>query len=139
MWLRAMLRCRRRLSTGNPPAGALKAALGGEDQRILRRGTGRHARQGSDWGEPTTRHAPRKAGTSSRPSGETSGELMVESSPSRQRRPPYKTNKGMSDEAADAAAHTYSLTYSKLYCRVYWGFEGGSFIFSRNQKRMCKF
>ena len=30
MWLRAMLRCRRRLSTGNPPAGALKAALGGK-------------------------------------------------------------------------------------------------------------
>ena len=32
------------------------------------------------------------------------GELMVESSLSRQRRPPCKTNKGMSDEAADAAA-----------------------------------
>ena len=28
------------------------------------------------------------------------GELMVESSPSRQRRPPCKTNKEMSDEAA---------------------------------------
>ena len=40
MWLRAMLRCRRRLSTGNPPAGALKPALGGEDQGIRRRGTG---------------------------------------------------------------------------------------------------
>ena len=38
------------------------------------------------------------------------GELMVESSPSRQRRPPCKTNKEMSDEAADAAALTYSLT-----------------------------
>ena len=37
---------------------------------------------------------------------------MVESSPSRQRRPPCKTNKGMSDEAADAAALTYLLTYS---------------------------
>ena len=37
------------------------------------------------------------------------GELMVESSPSRQRRPPCKTNKGMSDEAADAAALTYLL------------------------------
>ena len=34
-------------------------------------------------------------------------ELMVESSPSRQRRPPCETNKGMSDEAADAAALTY--------------------------------
>ena len=40
------------------------------------------------------------------------GELMVESSPSRQRRPPCKTNKEMSDEAADAAALTYLLTYS---------------------------
>ena len=32
------------------------------------------------------------------------GELMVESTPSRQRRPPCKTNKEESDEAADAAA-----------------------------------
>ena len=39
------------------------------------------------------------------------GELMVESSPSRQRRPPCKTNKGMSHEAADAAALTYLLTF----------------------------
>ena len=38
------------------------------------------------------------------------GELMVESSPSRQRRPPCKTNKEMSDEAADAAALPYLLT-----------------------------
>ena len=38
------------------------------------------------------------------------GELMVESSPSRQRRPPCKTDKEMSDEAADAAALTYLLT-----------------------------
>ena len=38
------------------------------------------------------------------------GELMVESSPSRQRRPPCKTRKEMSDEAADAAALTYLLT-----------------------------
>ena len=38
-------------------------------------------------------------------------ELMVESPPSRQRRPPCKTNKEMSDEAADAAALTYLLTY----------------------------
>ena len=35
------------------------------------------------------------------------GELMVESTPSRQRRPPCKTNKEKSDEAADAAALTY--------------------------------
>ena len=39
------------------------------------------------------------------------GELMVESTPSRQRRPPCKTNKEMSDEAADAAALTYLLFY----------------------------
>ena len=38
-------------------------------------------------------------------------ELMVESSHSRQRRPQCKTNKAMSDEAADAAALTYLLTY----------------------------
>ena len=38
------------------------------------------------------------------------GELMVGSSPSCQRRPPCKTNKEMSDEAADAAALTYLLT-----------------------------
>ena len=37
------------------------------------------------------------------------GELMVESTPSHQRRPPCKTNKEMSDEAADAAALTYLL------------------------------
>ena len=35
---------------------------------------------------------------------------MVESSPSRQRRPPCKTNKEMSDEAAVAAALTYLIT-----------------------------
>ena len=38
------------------------------------------------------------------------GEVVVESSPSRQRRPPCKTNQGMSDEAADAAALTYLST-----------------------------
>ena len=37
-------------------------------------------------------------------------ELMVESSPSRQRRPPCKTSKEMSDEAADTAALTYLPT-----------------------------
>ena len=40
------------------------------------------------------------------------GELMVESTPSRQRRPPCKTKKEESDEAADAAALTYLLTYT---------------------------
>ena len=39
------------------------------------------------------------------------GELMVGSTPSRQRRPPCKPNKEMSDAAADAAALTYLLTY----------------------------
>ena len=43
------------------------------------------------------------------------GELMVESTPSRQRRPPCKTNKEMSDEAADAAALTYLITYLLTY------------------------
>ena len=42
---------------------------------------------------------------------------MVECSLSRQRRPPCKTNKEMTDEAADAAAHTYLLTYS--FCRTH--------------------
>ena len=42
------------------------------------------------------------------------GELMVESSHSRQRRPPCKTNKEMSAEAADAAGLTYLLTYILL-------------------------
>ena len=47
------------------------------------------------------------------------GELMVESSPSRQRRPPCKTSKEMSDEAADAAALTYILlTPSDLLLRL---------------------
>ena len=35
MWLRAMLRCRQRQSTGNPPAGTPKAEIGGRGQRIL--------------------------------------------------------------------------------------------------------
>ena len=43
---------------------------------------------------------------------ESPGKLMVESCPSRQRRPPCKRNKEMSDEAADAAAVTYLLTPS---------------------------
>ena len=48
---------------------------------------------------------------------ESPGELMVESSASRQRRPPCKTNKEMSDEAADAATLTYLLTYSRRWQR----------------------
>ena len=49
------------------------------------------------------------------------GKLMVESSPSRQRRPPCKTNKGMSDEAADAAALTYLLTQSEPWKQLMTG------------------
>ena len=41
------------------------------------------------------------------------GELMVESTPSRQRRLPCKTNKEESDEAADAAAPYLLTTYSE--------------------------
>ena len=62
------------------------------------------------------------------------GELMVESSPSRQRRPPCKTNKGMSDEAADAAALSYLLTlleeglfnhywYNSIHISFFCGFS----------------
>ena len=49
------------------------------------------------------------------------GELMVETSPSRQRRPPCKTNKEMSDEAADAAALTYILTHSDPWKQLMTG------------------
>ena len=41
-------------------------------------------------------------------------ELIVESSPSRQMVPPCKTNKEMSDEAADAVALTYLLTQTSV-------------------------
>ena len=59
------------------------------------------------------------------------GELMLETSPSRQRRPPCKTSKEMSDEAADAAALTYLLTYLYIvivivittYHAVYWRYR----------------
>ena len=50
---------------------------------------------------------------------ESRGELMVESTPSRQRRPPCKTNKEMPDEAADAAALTYLLTHSSTVVFVF--------------------
>ena len=43
---------------------------------------------------------------------------MVESSPSRRRRPPCKSNKEMSDEAADAADLTYLLTYFTSPCHA---------------------
>ena len=48
------------------------------------------------------------------------GELMEESSASRQRRPLCETNKEMTDEAADAAALTYLLTYS-IVSPTYFG------------------
>ena len=41
---------------------------------------------------------------------ESPGELMPQSSPSRHRWPPCRTNKEMSDEAADAADLTYLLS-----------------------------
>ena len=55
------------------------------------------------------------------------GELMVENSPSRQRRPPCKTNKEMSDEAADAAALTYLLTSLCPYSQIsaHWMYGTG--------------
>ena len=65
---------------------------------------GREVRQGS----------PGELMVESTPSRQRPGELMVESIPSRQRRPPCKTNKEKSDEAADAAALTYLLTYSRM-------------------------
>ena len=43
------------------------------------------------------------------------GELMVETSPSRQRRAPCKGNKEMTDEAADAAALTYLLYWKSVF------------------------
>ena len=71
------------------------------------------------------------------------GELMVESTPSRQRRPPCKTNKEMSDEAADAAALTYLLlTYLRgglLTCSVVWvEFEYFSLKFIKILMQLCK-
>ena len=48
------------------------------------------------------------------------GKLMVESTPSRQRRPACTTNREESDEAADAAALTYLLTY--LLNIHFWNF-----------------
>ena len=58
------------------------------------------------------------------------GELMVESTPSRQRRPPCKTNEEESDEAADAAALTYLLlTYSKYQESTEFFYHNVSVIF----------
>ena len=48
MWLRAMLRCRQQLYTGNPPAGTRKAVLGGGGRRNLRRGTRWNTGEGSN-------------------------------------------------------------------------------------------
>ena len=54
------------------------------------------------------------------------GGLMEESSPSRQRRPPCKTNKEKSDEAADAAALTYLLKLKHTPHKPKPGFAGRS-------------
>ena len=69
----------------------MKAATGGSLPPVMPQGNlvevlGREVRQGSP------------------------GEVMVESTPSRQRPPRCKTNKEESYEAADAAALTYLLT-----------------------------
>ena len=71
---------------------------------------------------------------------ESPGELMVESFPSRQRRPPCTTNEEKSDEAADAAALTYLLTYllvcasskSLLHC-VRCAFKSRTWLFNFSQ------
>ena len=49
---------------------------------------------------------------------------MVESSHSRQRRQPCKTNQEMSDEAADAAALTYLLTWPKCIGKCWPKYTG---------------
>ena len=67
---------------------------------------------------------------------------MVESSPSRQRRSTCKTNKEMSDEAADAAALTYLLTlvidslsigplFRNMFCKLVVQFGRNSNSFAR--------
>ena len=58
------------------------------------------------------------------------GELMVESSHSCQRRPPCKTSKKMSDEAADAAAVTYLLTYSPKHDLQHANYLKGFFFYA---------
>ena len=63
------------------------------------------------WGLSWGRHSRVPFTTRREATKSLSGELMVESSPSRQKRPPCKSNKEMSDEAADTAALTYLLTY----------------------------
>ena len=77
--------------------------LGGEGRQILQRVIGRNLVE--DLGREVGQGSP--------------GELMVESSPSRQRRPPCKTKKEMSDEAADAAALTYLLTNTEAFLSIF--------------------
>ena len=48
------------------------------------------------------------------------GKLMVQSTPSRQRRPLCKRNKEKSDEAADAAALTYLLSPIRKHSCLIW-------------------
>ena len=71
------------------------------------------------------------------------GELMVESTPSRQRRPQCKTNKEESDEAADAAALTYLLTHkgqtSENDTKTTWGYGCSSISTGgRREQSTCK-
>ena len=106
-----MLRYRRQLSTGNPPAGARKAVLGGEDGQILQSEGAKTVRVATERNLPPVMPQGNLVEVLGREERQGSpGELMVVSSPSRQRRPPSKTNMGMSDEAADAATSTYLLT-----------------------------
>ena len=56
-------------------------------------------------------------------------ELMVESSASRQWRPPCKTTREMTDEAADAAVLTYLLTLTKKrHILVHTDAVNGAFV-----------
>ena len=102
------------LSTGNPPASTLKAVLGGKAGGSFdRRPDGAQTvRTATERNLPPVMLQGKLVEVLGREGRRGSpGEMMVESCPSRQRRPPCKTNKGKSDEAADAAALTYLLTY----------------------------
>ena len=65
---------------------------------IHRKSACRHPKACAGWGED--RRIRRRP-----------GRLMVETFTSNQRLPPWETNKGMSDEAAEAAALTYLPTH----------------------------
>ena len=107
---------------GNPPAGTLKAVLGEDGGGFLDRGLD---------GAETVRAATEGLLPPDMPQGNlvevlgrevrrgSPGELMVESSPSLQRRSACETNKGNPDEAADAVPLTsYLLTLLLHYSSV---------------------